>query len=111
MALSAEWRTNGEVDTVLIVDEGNQVREAVPANPEVLSTFLANPGDLTAWHGELSVSDHQRDPATWGELVIARGPSGEVLTMDPELYWQGIYSWFRSRGVDYDGTRRFAEYR
>jgi hypothetical protein len=27
--------------------------------------------------------------------------------MDPELFWEGIYSWFRSRGVDYDGARRF----
>jgi hypothetical protein len=109
VALSAEWRTNGVVDTVLIVDEGKQVREAVRANPEVLSTFLTNAGDLSAWRGEHSVPDDQRDPATWGELVIARGPSGEVLTMDPELYWEGIYSWFRSRGVDYDGARRFGD--
>ena len=108
MAISAEWRTDGGSDTVLIV-ERNQVRQAVRANPEVLSTFLTNVGDLAAWHGEGSVSDDKRDPAAWGLLVIARGLSGEVLTMDPELYWEGIYTWFRSRGVDYDGARRFAD--
>jgi hypothetical protein len=109
MPINAQWRTDGESDTLLIVDEGNQVREAVQANPEVLSTFLTNVGDLAAWHGERSVPDDKRDPGAWGLLVIARGLSGEVLTMDPELYWDGIYSWFRSRGVDYDGARRFAE--
>jgi hypothetical protein len=107
VALTAEWRTNGGNDTVLIVDESNHVREAVPADPNVLSMFLTNPGDLAGWHGERAVAEHQRDPTSWGELVIARGASGEVLTMDPELYWEGIYVWFRSRGVDYDGARRF----
>ena len=109
MTLSAEWRTNAEADTVLIVDEANQVREAVRANAEVLSTFLNNVGDLLAYQGEGSVSEDNRDPAGWGRLVIARGPAGEVLTMDPELYWEGIYTWFRSRGVDYDGARRFSD--
>jgi hypothetical protein len=109
MTLSAEWRTNAEADTLLIVDEGNQVLEAVQANSEVLSTFLNNTRDLAAWHGERSVPQEKRDPAAWGRLVIARGPAGEVLTMDPELYWEGIYTWFRSRGVDYDGARRFSD--
>jgi hypothetical protein len=106
---SCEWRTDGERDTVLIVDEGNQVRDAVRANPEVLATLLNRVGELIAWQGEGSVPDDKRDPATWGRLVIARGPAGEVLTMDPELYWEGIYTWFRSRGVDYDGARRFTD--
>jgi hypothetical protein len=107
VALTAEWRTNRGADTVLIVDESNHVREAVPADPDVLSTFLTNPGDLAGWRGDRTIDEHQRNPSAWGELVIARGPSGEVLTMDPELYWDGIYTWFRSRGVDYDGARRF----
>jgi hypothetical protein len=107
--MSAEWRTDGESDTVLIVDEGNQVQEAVRANPQVLSTFLNSVGDLAAWQGERDVPEDKRDPAAWGRLVIARGPAGEVLTMDPELYWEGIYAWFRSRGVDYAGARRFSD--
>lgn len=109
MPMSAEWRTNGTSDTVLIVDEGNQVREVVRADADVLSTFLNNVRELGGWHGDEVVPEEKRDPATWGELVIARGPSGEVLNMDPELYWEGIYSWFRSRGVDYDGARRFVD--
>lgn len=107
MVLRAEWRTDAGNDTVLIVDASNHVRAALPADPNVLSTFLTNPAELAGWREERAVGEHQRDPTTWGELVIARGPSGEVLTMDPELYWEGIYSWFRSRGVDYDGARRF----
>jgi hypothetical protein len=106
---TCEWRTDGERDTVLIVDEGNQVREAVQASPEVLSTFLNSVGDLATSHAERGVPEDKRDPGAWGRLVIARGASGEVLTMDPELYWEGIYAWFRSRGVDYDGARRFTE--
>ena len=107
MPMSAQWRTDGEQDTVLIVDEDNQVREAVRANPEVLSTFLNRVADLPALQAERSVPPDKLDPAAWGRLVIARGPAGEVLSMDPELYWEGIYTWFRSRGVDYDGARRF----
>ena len=109
MPLSAEWRTSDDADTVLIVDEDNQVRDALRANAEVLSTFLNNTRELAAWPGERSVPQNKRDPAAWGRLVIARGPAGEVLTMDPELYWEGIYAWFRSRGVDYDGARRFSD--
>jgi hypothetical protein len=106
---TCEWRTDGERDTVLIVDEDNGVREAVQADPEVLAAFLNSVGELAGWQGARGVPEDKRDPAAWGHLVIARGASGEVLTMDPELYWEGIYAWFRSRGVDYDGARRFAD--
>jgi hypothetical protein len=33
---------------------------------------------------------------------MVRASSGEVLQMDPERFWDGIYEWFRSKGVDYD---------
>ena len=103
MALFAEWRAKGEVEAVLIVDdEDNTVREALAANPTVLSHFLTNMGDLDSWRGEHPVDGGQRDPAAWGDLVIARADTGEVITMDPERFWEGIYTWFRSRGVDYD---------
>ncbi len=103
MALIAEWRAKGESETILIVDdEDNTVREALTANPLVLSNFLTDMGDLTTWRGGPSVDDDKRSPEAWGELVIARANTGEVITMDPERYWEGIYTWFRSRGVDYD---------
>ena len=106
MALIAEWRTKGESEAILIVDdEDNTVREALAADPAVLSNFLTDMGDLNTWRGGHSVDDDKRRPEAWGELVIARANTGEVITMDPERYWEGIYSWFRSRGVDYDTPR------
>ena len=103
MALSAEWRTNGEIETVLIVDDkDNTVRQALAADPVVLSNLLTDMGDLSAWRGGHVIDDDKRKPEAWGDLVIARASSGEVITMEPERYWDGIYSWFRSRGVDYD---------
>ncbi len=103
MALIAEWRAKGEAEAILIVDdEDNTVREALTAEPAVLSNFLTDMGDLNTWRGGHSIDDDQRSPEAWGHLVIAGANSGEVLTMDPERYWDGIYTWFRSRGVDYD---------
>ncbi len=103
MGLIAEWRTNGEFEAILIVDnEDNTVREALAADPAVLSNFLTDMGDLSTWQGGHSVDDDKCSPAAWGELVIARANTGEVITMDPERFWDGIYAWFRSRGVDYD---------
>ena len=102
MVLSAEWRTDGEHDAVLIVEDETRVREALPANPEVLNKLLTVSRVLNGRRGEQAIEGKKREPAAWGHLVIARASSGEVLTMDPERFWGGIYEWFRSRGVDYD---------
>ena len=43
----------------------------------------------------------QRDPRHWGQLVLSRAQrGGDVLDIDPEIYWDGIYYWFRSQGRD-----------
>ena len=103
VALSAEWRTDGEVETVLIVDdEDNTVRQALAVDSALLSNLLTNMGDLSTWRGGLAIDDGKLRPEAWGELVIARADTGEIITMEPERFWDGIYSWFRSRGVDYD---------
>ena len=103
MALSAQWRFPGESDAILIVnDEDNTVREALAADPAVLFRFLTDMGELSAWRGGEAVDGANRDPTAWGDLIIARAATGEVITMDSERYWDGIYTWFRSRGVDYD---------
>ena len=103
MALSAEWRADGEVETVLIVDdEDNTVRRALAAGPRVLSNFLTDMGDLSTWQDGQPVDGDKNSPAAWGDLIISRASTGEVITMDPERFWDGIYFWFRSRGVDYD---------
>ena len=72
------------------------------ADPAVLSNFLADMSDMNTWRGGRSVDEDKRNSEGWGELVIARTNTGEVITINPQLYWEGIYSWFRSRGVDYD---------
>ena len=103
MAMNVEWRTNGRVDAILVVDDDeNTVREALPASAARLSKFLTDMEGLDTWRGEHPIEDNRRDPATWGALVIARDATGEVITMDPERFWDGIYTWFRSRGVDYN---------
>jgi hypothetical protein len=107
MALTAEWRTNGIADAILVVDDGdNTVREALAANADRLGNLLTEMGELESWLGERAVAEDKRDPSAWGDLVISRASSGEIITMDPERFWNGVYEWFRSRGVDYDSARR-----
>ena len=94
-------------DTLLIVDDDdNTVRQAVQADPTVLRDFLNDMAGLDTWRQGPAVAEDQRSPAAWGELVMARAKTGEVLTMDPELFWDGIYRWFRSQGVDPHPLRR-----
>ncbi|MFN0070182.1 MAG: hypothetical protein ACKVVP_01670 [Chloroflexota bacterium] len=103
MALIGEWRTGERGDAVLIVNnERHEVREAFVATPGILSRLLTTPGDFDAWRSDLKVPDDRRNPASWGSLVLARANTGEVITMDPARFWEGVYEWFRSRGVDYD---------
>lgn len=108
MAVRVEWRTRGEKDdAILVVDDAdNTVRQGLRADPEVLHDFLNNMADLDRWQRLQPVGNDKRIPEAWGELVMARAPTGEVITMDPELFWEGIYLWFRSRGVDPHPMRR-----
>ena len=94
-------------DTLLVVDEDdNTVRQAMGATPLLLQDFLNDMAGLGTWREGPAVATDKRSPAAWGQLVIARAKTGEVLTMDPELFWDGIYRWFRSRGVDPHPWRR-----
>jgi len=102
LSLIIEWRFRPDSDTVLIVDDEKVVRLAIPADAMVLSKMLTDPGDLSLWEGGKLLEAIDRNPASWGELVISRSEEGQILTMDPELFWNGIYEWFRSRGIDYD---------
>ena len=104
MDLSAEWRTRGaKNDAILVLDAEGAIREAIVADDAILSRFLTEQlADLGSWRGQTLVEGANREPEAWGELVISRADSGEVIEADPELFWQGIYLWFRSHGVDYD---------
>jgi hypothetical protein len=109
MALNAEWRTRPGFDSVLLVDAEKQtVQDSIPADPDILSDFLTDMEQVYSHKGRLNVADDKKDPAAWGELVMTRGEQGEIIEMDPERFWDGIYLWFRSRGVDYNThlTRR-----
>jgi hypothetical protein len=106
MTARIEWRTRGRGDDALIF-----VREFGEAGDAVLKTWHADSGRLTDFLNEMEELDtavgmleteiDQRDPRTWGRLVLSRAqPGGDVLDIDPEVYWDQIYYWFRSRGTD-----------
>lgn len=103
MAQRIEWRTMGEADDAIITvdDAKNAVSVVQEATPSVLRLFLNDIVDVENLPGGKPLKDSERDPDAWGELIMARrSQTGEVLDMDPELFWDGIYTWFRSRGVD-----------
>ena len=102
MSLSAEWRADGKIETVLVIDRTeNTVQKAIAADPSVLSRLLTDMGNLRTWDIGQEIKGDKLSPDSWGRLVIARSETGEVIDMDPEKFWDGIYVWFRSRGVDY----------
>ena len=101
MALTAEWRSFGEFDVVLVVEDGI-VREAMTAEPAILNNFLTSMSGLRSWHSDHAVEGEKHHPEPWGALVISRADTGEIIDMDPQRFWNGVHIWFRSRGVDYD---------
>lgn len=96
-----EWRskTEGDDALVMIEEESNKVLDVRKANPALLVDFLNDMVGLDVGSGQ-SVVAAEASPQDWGRLVIARAGDGEVLTIDPQLYWEGIAHWFRSRGDD-----------
>ena len=102
MALRIEWRSRAEGDDALLaVDESsNTVLDAWKADAALLADFLNDMDGLNAQRGRDGMDASHRDPEQWGELVIARSDSGDVLSVDPQLYWEGVAYWFRSRGED-----------
>ncbi len=102
MAITAEWRSYGEFDVVLILEDG-VVKEALTADAAVLHDFLAVLiPNVAAWEGDHPIEGNRLDPAAWGTLIMSRTTSGDITDMDPERFWAGVGTWFRSRGVDYN---------
>ncbi len=102
MAVRIEWRSKAEGDDALLAieDGSNTVLDARKADVALLTDFL---NDMTATDykkGRDGGDVSQRDPQQWGELVIARSESGDVLHIDPQRYWEGIAYWFRAQGID-----------
>ena len=112
MTARIEWRTKGKGEDALLF-----VREYGEAGDTVLKMWDADQGRLTDFLNEMAGLDtaivsletevDQRDPLRWGKLVLSREqPGGDVLDIDPETYWDQIYFWFRSRGIDPHPWRR-----
>jgi hypothetical protein len=51
-------------------------------------------------YGVDAIEVSQLNPTNWGDLVIARSEDGDVLGVDPQLYWEGVAGWYRARGDD-----------
>ena len=101
-----EWRTKGKGDDFLLLvgDYGeapNTVMKTWSVDANLLTDFL---NDMSAWTAagtQLETHVDERDPKQWGRLILSRAQhGGDVLDIDPEPYWDGIYYWFRSRGLD-----------
>ena len=101
-----EWRTRAKGDDALLLvgqsgDNANTVLKAWRASTPLLTDFLNDLKGPDAAAEDLPVEADQRNPEQWGKLVIARAQdSGDVLAIDPEPYWDGIYYWFRAHGLD-----------
>jgi hypothetical protein len=110
MALRMEWRRRTEGDeTILAVETGsNAVVKTWPANTELLMDFLNDmvgldptaPNANAEGKSTNGVDHTQHPPQEWGDVVMSRAEDGDVLWVDPQLYWEGIAYWFRSRGLD-----------
>jgi hypothetical protein len=111
MGLRAQWRHGTGRDAVLIVDESDIVVAAVPVDDEVLTRLLTEAGGWAEWRSPEPITEVEQLPEAWGRLVIERADSGEVLLIEPESFWDGIYRWFRSRGIDYDTALRAESFR
>lgn len=106
MALRLEWRSRTEGDDTILavqVEDGRpRVVKSWPADIDILTDLLNEMVGLDdkPGNGGNGMDYSQRSPQDWGNLVISRSDEGDVLYIDPALYWEGIAFWFRSRGRD-----------
>lgn len=104
--MSVEWRHGDGTDSLVLVNDDAMVVSEIPRpDAAALKDYLAVTADLDTWRTSMAwspVGDDRRDPQSWGKLVFSRDDRGDVTFVDPELFWDGVYRWFRSRGVDYN---------
>ncbi|MDA1035399.1 MAG: hypothetical protein O3B65_00790 [Chloroflexi bacterium] len=105
MAMSVEWRVHDGGEAIVVVDvDGPGVAEVATPDAAILTDYLAVTGDLQRWRQWTAWRPVQLgddlDPEAWGELVVSRTGAGDVVSVNPELYWEGIRRWFRVRGTD-----------
>ena len=96
-----EWRyKSDDTDALIAVDDNETVQQAWEATAPLLEDFLNDMTEVGSQDGARQVDDDERDPAGWGELIIARTDTGKITIVDPGRYWHRIAYWFRSRGHD-----------
>ena len=103
--MNIEWRHYAGNDAIVLVDPSTEsVREISQADGAVLKDYLAVTGNMDSWRRSLawqSVKADDSSPDQFGELVLSRTETGDISFVDPELFWEGVQRWFRSKGVDY----------
>jgi hypothetical protein len=77
------------------------VVSALVADRDVLTDFLNDMQLLAGGRDDrASVIDLDSAEPDWGQLVLVRADDGQVISIDPERYWDGIATWFRAHGDD-----------
>ncbi len=101
MSRRIEWRSKGEGHSALVTVDGetNLVTYVWPAGTELITNFLNKMDRLTS-SDELSVGVHDTDPESFGMLIMARSEDGDVVTVEPQRYWESIGFFFRDHGID-----------
>jgi len=106
MTARIEWRTKGKGDDALVFireygEAGDTVLKKWRADSQTIQDFLNDMEGLDTTAARLEVDVDHRRPDQWGDLVLSRAEQGgDVLAIDPEIYWDKIYYWFRAHGKD-----------
>jgi hypothetical protein len=93
-----EWRGDRKAEqSILAVDESNAITRVWTADPVLLKDLL---NDMNGFEASGSTGSAGGSPQDFGPLILARSVAGDVLSIDPQRYWEGVADWFRSRGDD-----------
>ena len=96
-----EWRSFHEDENNLVIVEGesNNVHSAWDVGPVGLADFLNDMSDIPT-RMDATADAGGKAAADWGDLVAARSEEGDVLFIEPEMFWDRIAAVFRARGKD-----------
>jgi hypothetical protein len=105
MTARIEWRSKSTGDDALLfVGDYGEVSDTVlkvwDANATTIADFLNDMETLDTVFTGLESTIDQRELQQWGQLVLGRTPEGDILYINPELYWDAIYYYFRAHGTD-----------
>ena len=78
---------------------------AGPTGPRMDFEFL-NDMDLGRIRAGRIAEVDDPDPSAWGDLVLTREAGGDIVFIDPQLYWESLFTLFRARGTDPHYWRR-----